>query len=433
MISATSATSEDSVPRVRRDAWTRLLYLQLGAFAFFLYAFSPALGFLRDDLHLSAAVAGLHSTTYAVGVTIGGVAAPWYLAHAGGSRRAMWLGLAGLCASVALFCAVPILAVTLPAAAICGVFGSWVCIAVPAALARSHGADAGPAAITEANAVGALVGLAAPLAVGGAAALGIGWRTALLAIVPLTAVLYAVLGRVGEPELPVADLDQVVFEAAAATEAAMEAAPPASPIADPGWRSLSRLFWINQIAGISVAAIEFSLTLWCATLLRDRAHLSPSAAATGVTALVLGMAVGRLAGGRLALRVSLDRLLFASFATNAVGFAMFWFADTPAPMFAGLTVAGLGVSLQYPLVSSRGIRLAEGRAELAGAVNMFGGGIAIGLAPFALGFLADRIGIHSAYLLVPLFIVVAVTALAASRPERQRGSVGALASETIGA
>lgn len=470
-----------SVPRVQRDAWTRLLYLQLGAFAFFLYAFSPALGFLRDDLHISAAVAGLHSTTYAIGVTAGGAAAPWYITRAGGSRPAVWLGLAGLCGSVAMFCAVPALAVTLPAAAVCGVFGSWLCIAVPAALSNSHGAETGPAAITEANGVAAVVGLAAPLAVGGAAALGIGWRTALLALVPLTAGLYAAWGRVREPGLPLADLDQVVFEAVVleatdivgsgvahripeqrhadqsaspivsaeqldaeigapasaaallASAGASAAADSADPTSPAGWRALSRLFWINQVAGVCVAAIEFSLTLWCATLLRDRAHLSAGAAATGVTALLFGMAVGRLAGGQLALRFSLDRLLFTAFGTNAAGFALFWFSDAPAPMFAGLAVAGLGMSLQYPLVASRGILLADGRAELAGAVNMFGGGIAIGLAPFALGYLSDRIGIHRAYLLVPLFIAVAVTALAASRPTAQRRSVGAPASETIAA
>jgi predicted MFS family arabinose efflux permease len=420
--------SETSVPRVQRDAWTRLLYLQLGAFAFFLYAFSPALGFLRDELHISAAVAGLHLTTYAVGVTVGGATAPWYITRAGGSRRAMWLGLLGLCVAVAVFCAVPLLAVTLPMAAVCGVFGSWLCIAPPAALARWHGPDAGPAAITEANAVAAVVGLVAPLAVGGAAAVGIGWRTALLAIVPLTAVLYALLGRVRDPGLLPPDLDQVVFEAVNA-----ESPPDAAAGPDNDWRSLPRLFWINQIAGVCVGAIEFSFTLWCATLLRDRAHLSDSAAATGVTALVAGMAVGRFAGGWLALRFSLDRLLFAAFTTSGLGFALFWLSAEPVPMFAGLAVAGLGMSLQYPLVSARGIRLADGRAELAGAVNMFGGGIAIGVAPFALGFLSDRIGIHDAYLLVPGFIAVAIAALAASRPRTGHASVGALASETIAA
>ncbi|GAA1979919.1 MFS transporter [Catenulispora subtropica] len=453
-----SATLTEPARGVRRDSWTRLLYLQLGAFAFFLYAFSPSINLLKDDLHLSAGVAGLHSTSYAVGVTLGGLAAPRYIRRAGGSRPALWWGLVGLSLAVGLFCAVPALAVTLPAAAVCGVFGCWLCIAVPAALARAHGPETGPAAITEANAVAAFVGIAAPLAVGGAAAAGIGWRAALLAVAPLSGLLYLALGRVREPERLAPDVEQVVFEADLAgccvtvadagggVQTATRAPVPAPRTAEPAprtaeltsriadralaepptpaentLRALPRRFWMNQLAGVCAGAIEFCLTLWCATLLQDRAGLSAGVAATGVTAVVAGMAVGRTVGGRLALRVPIDRLIFASFAANLLGFVIFWLGSTAVPMFAGLAVAGLGVALQFPLISARGIALSGGQAELAGAVNMFGAGIAVGTAPFALGFLSDRVGIHSAYLLLPVFIVVAVAAIAVSGARGEAG------------
>ena len=503
-----SATPSETVPRVRHDSWTRLLYLQLGAFAFFLYAFSPSIDLLKDDLHLSAGVAGLHSTCYAAGVTLGSSVAPWYIRRAGGSRPALWWGLVGLSLSVGLFCAVPALPVTLPAAAICGIFGSLLCIAVPAALSRAHGPEFGPAAITEANAVAAFVGVAAPLAVGGAAAAGLGWRVALLSFAPLSALLYVALGRVREPELPTAealvpavvagegveafglgmidtgavdgepdepalgsgagrglvpaaaqaecgvgvkasadlsaaamvpaprtaaDVDGLTV-ASASCESAFEpeersvsaseqsiSARESRPASSGSVRDLPRLFWINQVAGVCAGAIEFCLTLWCATLLRDRAHLSAGVAATGVTAVVAGMAIGRTVGGRLALRVPIDVLILGAFATNLVGFALFWATPNAVLMFGGLAVAGLGVSLQYPLLAARGIEMAGGQAELAGAVNMFGGGIAVATAPFALGFLSDRVGIHTAYLLLPGFIVVAAAAVLASRPRATSG------------
>ena len=428
-----SATLTEPVRRVRRDSWTRLLYLQLGAFAFFLYAFSPSINLLKDDLHLSAGVAGLHSTSYAVGVILGGVAAPRYIRRVGGSRPALWWGLVGLSLSVGLFCAFRALAVTLPAAAICGVFGCWLCIAVPAALARAHGPETGPAAITEANAVAAFMGVAAPLAVGGAAATGIGWRVALLTVAPLSGVLYLILGRVREPEWVRPDVEQVVCEAdlagccvtltdagphtahvPARRKAEADSGERAAPVAENSLRALPRRFWLNQLAGVCAGAIEFCLTLWCATLLQDRAGLSAGVAATGVTAVVAGMAIGRAVGGRLTLRVSIDRLIFASFAANLLGFAIFWVGSAAVLMFAGLAVAGLGVALQFPLISARGIALSGGQAELAGAVNMFGAGVAVATAPFALGFLADRVGIHSAYLLLPVFIAVATVAVGTS-------------------
>jgi fucose permease len=425
---------EQSVLRVNRDAWTRLLYLQLGAFAFFLYAFSPSIGLLKDDLHISAGVAGLHETFYAVGLVFGGVTAPWFIRRCGSSGRAMWVGLLGLCVGIGLFTAVPVLAATLSSAIVLGIFGCYVCIANPAALSRAHGPVVGAAAITEANALAATIGLAAPLAVGGAAALGIGWRTALLAVVPMTGALYLVLGRVREPSSPEESCSEVPsVDGAAGVEIADEWADMSATSgerADDGWRSLSLKFWLNQLAAVCVAGIEFSMTLWCATLLADRTGISHGAAATGVTAVVGGMAAGRMLGGRLALRFPIDHLLYAGFACNVVGFALFWLPATPVAMFAGLALGGLGMSVQFPLTAARGINLAGGRAELSGSVNMFAGGIAVGTLPFALGLMSDRIGIHSAYLLVPALMAIAVVALAASRTPH-RATVHVRASETM--
>src|SRR5882762_5513036 len=98
-----------------------MLYLQLGAFAFFLYAFGPSIGFLKDDLHISDGVAGLHETFYAAGVVIGGVSAPWFIRRTGGSRHTMWIALLGLCTAIVCFVALPVLAVTLPSASLLGI------------------------------------------------------------------------------------------------------------------------------------------------------------------------------------------------------------------------------------------------------------------------------------------------------------------------
>ena len=60
--------------------------------------------------------------------------------------------------------------------------------------------------------------------------------------------------------------------------------------------------WIVVTAGI---AVEFCLALWSADMLR-RPHrpLAGAARPASVTALVAGMAIGRIVGGRLALRLA---------------------------------------------------------------------------------------------------------------------------------
>ena len=105
---------------------------------------------------------------------------------------------------------------------------------------------------------------------------------------------------------------------------------------------------------------EFCLTLWAADILRSRDGLGPGAASASLTGLVAGMFVGRLVGGRLALRFGVDRCSTRRWrwprrASRCSG------RRTWAPLaIAGLMICGLGVALHYPLGISRAIDAAEG-------------------------------------------------------------------------
>jgi fucose permease len=147
------------------------------------------------------------------------------------------------------------------------------------------------------------------------------------------------------------------------------------------------------------------MTFWAADGLRDRAGASPAAATAGITAIVAGMFAGRLLGGRLALRVRPGRLLLAAVAVTLVGFAGFWLSTAPLPAMAGLAVVGLGIALQYPLGTARAVAASAGRPNRAAGWLSVAAGLASGIAPFALGALADSIGTHSAFLLVPALLL----------------------------
>jgi fucose permease len=153
--------------------------------------------------------------------------------------------------------------------------------------------------------------------------------------------------------------------------------------------------------------VEFCLTFWAADELRDRAGASSAAATAGITAIVGGMFAGRLLGGRLALRVPPGRLLLAAVAVTLAGFAGFWFSTAPVPAMAGLVVVGLGIALQYPLGTVRAVAASGGRPDRAAGRLTIAAGLASGIAPFALGALADSIGTHGAFLLVPALLLAA--------------------------
>jgi predicted MFS family arabinose efflux permease len=76
-----------------------------------------------------------------------------------------------------------------------------------------------------------------------------------------------------------------------------------------------------------------------------------------------------------------------------------------------LLFVGIGISGQFPMTMVRIIKLSDNKPDLAMGKSAYAAGLAIALAPFLLGFFGDRIGISKAYLMVPILIVVSISAL----------------------
>ena len=366
--------------RLERDRRTWLTYGQLGVYGWFLYGFGPALTLLRDEQGFTRTVAGLHGSALAVGALLSALTVA-ALVERVGRVAAIWTGLVVLCVGILVLTSLTALPATLGGAFLCSFGGSYVVTCTSTVLAAVHG-PSGPAAITEANAVAAGVGAVSPLAVGVAVALG-SWRPALLVLVPVVAVL-AVLSR----SVPVpADRGPRRGDA-------------------PGTR-FGRHYWITWAVVTAGIGVEFCLTLWAADHLHQRTTLSPAESSAAVTALVAGMCIGRVVGGRLALRFAVDRLLYGALALNAAGFALFWLSTDPVAAVVGLLGCGLGVALYFPLGLSRAIAASDGQPDRASARVGIGAALASGAGPFGLGALADATSIHAAMLVVPGLLVVA--------------------------
>jgi predicted MFS family arabinose efflux permease len=367
-----------------RDRRTWLTYSQLGVYGWFLYGFGPALTLLRDEQGFSRTVAGLHGTALAVGALLSAlIVAPMTARF--GRVRLIWSGLVLMCLGIVVLCTFTVLPATLGGALLCAFGGSFVVTCTTTVLAAVHH-SAAPAAITEANAVAAGVGAIAPMAVAVALTLG-SWRAALLVLLPVVAVLALTERRTPQPA-----------ESGATRVRGRSAA-------------LGRRFWVSWVVVTAGIGVEFCLTLWSADMLHQRTGLSPAGSSAAVTALVAGMCVGRTAGGRLALRFTLDTLLYAGIALNVAGFALFWATTAPATAVTGLFACGVGLSLYYPLGMARAIAASEGRPDQASARVGLGAALASGAGPFLLGALADATSIHLAMLLVPALLVVAAVGI----------------------
>ncbi|WFE38413.1 MFS transporter [Micromonospora sp. WMMD998] len=426
------------MPRLTRDRTTWLTYAQLGLWGFFLYGFGPVVPLLRDEQGTSAAVAGLHSTGIAVGALTGGALfAP--VARRLGRGPAVWLGLAGVAAGVTALGLLRPLPATIAAVAVVATFGMMVISGVNVVLTTRHG-PAAPAALTEANAACAGMGILAPLTIGVTVDAGLGWRpvmaveVGLITLVALTAMTF----RVRRPErAPAAAATDLPVRAPAAVplpsgpgvvpvpagsgvatpEAVDAAAAPGHrqrPVRTgtvqepaPGAGRLPRAYWIAWVLMSFTGSIEVCLSLWTADVLRTHAGLSAGGASAAVAAIVCGMFAGRALGGRVALRWPPVPLLLGALTVSLTGFTLFWASPVGWLAVTGLVVLGLGNALHYPLAISIALAVAGPAADRAAGWSSYSMAVGFGIAPVVLGRVADGVGPHLAFLLLPAFIAVA--------------------------
>ncbi|HET8614655.1 MAG TPA: MFS transporter [Actinomycetales bacterium] len=387
---------------VQRDRLTWSIYSYLALWGWFLYSFGPSVPLIREEQGTSRAVAGLHGTALAVGALLA-AALTVPVTRRLGRRGSLLLGSGVVVVGVVLLVSGPWTPWTIAACAVVGTGGSLALNTTSAVLSVHHH-EAGPAAISEANGVGAGVGVLAPVALGASIAVGLTWRGSLGLAIPLALLAFALIAT--SPRHP----------------ALLGGPPPAAK--DPG--RLPLRFWPALGLLMCCVAVEFCTTYWTGDLLHERTGVMPRTGAALVSVVIIGMATGRALASRLTRVASVDRLLAGTIAVAASGWLIMWLATDVQVAAAGLLVTGLGLALQFPLSISRLMSVSGGRLDAATGWASLGAGLASGIAPFALGALADAVGPHTGFLLVPCLLALAAAMLLAPRTRRSRRPVPVL-------
>lgn len=371
-----------------RDGLTWLSYGQLSMWAWFMYALGATVALLRDDQGTSRAAAGLHGSALAVSGLIAALLASRLIARLGRGRMLRLASFGVIIGVVAYTWPSAPYAVTLASTVLVGMAGTMVVITVNAFL-LSHQGQAGPASLTEANAIASVSGLIAPIAVGIGAATVLGWRAGVLVVAVGLVIVEIVRGRRTEQ-----------FGAPASEQHARDRATPLP----------RRVYWSFALI-VCFLGTEFSMVLWSADLLRERATYGPAAAAASLASVTGGMALGRFIGSRLAEHWTIDRVLRISVVVALVGFAIAWMTALGPLILVGLFVTGLGLGVHWPLGVARAVHSSGGMTDRTSALASVFGSIAIAVAPFVLGALSDTIGFHQAFLLVPAMLGVSLVIL----------------------
>jgi predicted MFS family arabinose efflux permease len=384
----------------RRDAPTVLCYAALVGYAFWLYAFGPALALLRAEQGFSYTLIGVCAALWAAGAVLVGVS---FAAIARRLSRGtlLWGSAAVASAGACLFAVAHGIAAVLLGAAVLGFAGTTLLTCTQAILSDRHG-ERRDRALTEANVGAAACAVLAPLLLGLLPGPSVGWRAAMGLPVVVLAVLYVRYRR--------------------------QPLPAGPGIADPEIAGRARLplaCWLLAALTAAGVAAEFCI-VYFGTELLTAAGLRAAAAATAMTSLYAGILAGRVGGAWLTRRAGRAvPLLWVSLALTAAGFLVFWLGDRPAVMIAGLFWCGLGVANLYPLSLAVTLAAAPGSGDTAQARTQLLVGCVGIAAPYLLGSLADRLGLHAAFTIEPALIAVSAGLLVAGLRLAHRVSPGA--------
>jgi MFS family permease len=369
-------------PRFRRDRISWVAYGLLAFFAYLQAAPGLVLAHLRSELHLDYSTGGLHVAAFAVG-SLGAGLASARIERRLGRRVLLWTSAATMSAGAVGLAAGPIAPVTIASVLVMGFGGGLLLVTVQAVLADRHG-EHRAVALAEANlaASGAYVVLIGVLTL--AAAIGAGWRIAMLACLAVPLLLWLTNRR-----LPV------------------EAPPP--PRAAQG--RLPGRFWIAAAMLLCTTAVEWCVTGWGASFAADAARVSADLGVTLMGGYFAGVLVGRAVGSGLARLLPPRRLLALALGVSAVGFAILWPSTSAAQAFTGLAVIGAGIGNLFPTGLAIAVALATGRAVLASGRAVVVSSLAVLLAPLTVGALADATSLRTAFVVVPVLILLAAIGL----------------------
>jgi MFS family permease len=393
-----SPTVEHAHP-FTRDRVTLLLYAALGVFGCLQVVPGLATPYLREELGYDYSLASLHVSAYAGFGLVAGLLAP-RLDRRLGRRPLLLAGLGGMALASAGLASGRAAVATLAAAAVAGLLGTLIIVAVQSALSDHHG-DRRAVAFAEANVVASAGLTAAPLVVGAAAAMVGSWRWGVVALAG-SGLVVAVLARA----MPVPSRHAELGET------------------DVGGRlpTAARLGVGMVFTGV---VLEWTVSYWGATYLREVVGLAPAAAVTGMTTFYGAMLAGRVAAGVLVRRVDPARLVGIGLAVTGTGLVLQAASTSAAAALGGLVLLGLGIAGLFPLGLALAVQGAPDRAAVVSSRCIVAGSSAVLLGPLVVGQLADTLGLRPSLALLPLVLVAAVALLLAYRrnaPARVRSA-----------
>ena len=259
------------------DALTLLCYGAIGIFGFLTNGLGPVLPFLQTELSVGRGEIGTFSLFLAFGLLTIGVLGHRVVGLVG-RRTAFWGGVVGMASGALLLpAASSLLVLGVGSVALIGAGGAMLIFLVPAILSDRHGHLATRAIVLMTGIV-STTAILAPVLISLSVTLGLGWRVGYVALPVAAVVALALIGW------------RIQFHGEHLVPASAPASSHGGHPKGSYWRR-----WFDVLLAISV---EMCMVFWSADYLVSVLKVDAATAAGMLSLFLVGMAVGRVGGGR---------------------------------------------------------------------------------------------------------------------------------------
>jgi hypothetical protein len=346
----------------------------LASLGFLLAGLGPAVVLLAAELHQPREHLVLLSSAFGAGLLLVAVIGPMVM-RAGAGRVLRVAAIAVALGTVAM-ATTRLLPAVSAGALLVGLGGALMVLVTPVLIQGRAAA----ARLTRVNAIASATGICAPVAIGTLEHLGVHGRFALLA--PLPALLVLAIRR------------PVPSPGGRPSRTARTPLPAAG-------RAVAG--WVRIVLAVSC---EFCFVIWGVARIQDTGASTASAAALS-SAFPIGMAIGRLAGVRLAAR---SWAVLGGCLTAAAGTGLVYASQSPWPVTIGLAIAGLGTAVLYPVTLAQFVGTPGLAPRHSASLGALASGAAVLAAPGLLAALDGVLSLRVAFLL-PIPVLVALLIL----------------------
>lgn len=174
-----------------------------------------------------------------------------------------------------------------------------------------------------------------------------------------------------------------------------------------------KFFDLLKVKGVKLAmltflcycATEYTIVCWGSTYLVKIREVSTATAAGWISMYYLGITVGRMLCGFIALKVNNKRLISVGLCTVLLGAVILILPLPPFAALIGLTFVGFGCAPVFPgMISETPKRFGNGLSQAVIGAEMTSAYTGVLILPVLFGFLAARISMA----LIPFFVAILV-------------------------